>query len=170
MEPSGSERALKGVGNGRIRRAAATGFAEHLGPALAWATPRRCCCHRACQEAKHRVRSPIVSAELEWSSRRITINLARAGLRKERTGFDVRSRSRFSQRRTGVPRLQPVAISGKSAERRSPENKRNPLPPAATGCLRRSMVRVHPHQEREGVTSLAPQEAPSPANPRAHRT
>jgi hypothetical protein len=29
---------------------------------------------------------------------------------------------------------------------------------------------VHPLQEREGVASLAPQDAPSPANPKAHRT
>ena len=44
---------------------------------------------RACQEAKHRVRSGIASAELEWPSRRITVNLAPAGLRKEGSGFDV---------------------------------------------------------------------------------
>lgn len=44
---------------------------------------------RACQEAKHRVRSGISSAELEWPSRRITVNLAPAGLRKEGSGFDL---------------------------------------------------------------------------------
>ncbi len=44
---------------------------------------------RACQEAKHRVRSGIESAELEWPSRRITVNLAPAGLRKEGSGFDL---------------------------------------------------------------------------------
>jgi magnesium chelatase family protein len=44
---------------------------------------------RACQEAKHRVRSGIASAELEWPSRRITVNLAPAGLRKEGSGFDL---------------------------------------------------------------------------------
>ena len=44
---------------------------------------------RACQEAKHRVRSGITSAELEWPSRRITVNLAPAGLRKEGSGFDL---------------------------------------------------------------------------------
>ena len=44
---------------------------------------------RACQEAKHRVRSGIDSAELEWPSRRITVNLAPAGLRKEGSGFDL---------------------------------------------------------------------------------
>src|SRR5262245_38597794 len=45
---------------------------------------------RACQEAKHRVRSGIASAELEWPSRRrITVNLAPADLRKEGPGFDL---------------------------------------------------------------------------------
>ena len=44
---------------------------------------------RACQEAKHRVRSGIASAELEWPSRRITVNLAPAALRKEGSGFDL---------------------------------------------------------------------------------
>ena len=44
---------------------------------------------RACQEAKERVRSGIASAELEWPIRRITVNLAPAGLRKEGSGFDL---------------------------------------------------------------------------------
>jgi magnesium chelatase family protein len=44
---------------------------------------------RACQEAKERVRSGITSAELEWPVRRITVNLAPAGLRKEGSGFDL---------------------------------------------------------------------------------
>lgn len=44
---------------------------------------------RACQEAKERVRSGITSAELEWPTRRITVNLAPAGLRKEGSAFDV---------------------------------------------------------------------------------
>jgi magnesium chelatase family protein len=44
---------------------------------------------RACQEAKHRVRSGISSAELEWPLRRITVNLAPAALRKEGSGFDL---------------------------------------------------------------------------------
>ena len=37
--------------------------------------------------------------------------------------------------------MQPVAINGKSTERKSGENKPNPLRPIATGCVRRSMVR-----------------------------
>ena len=41
----------------------------------------------------------------------------------------------------GAPWLQPVAVNGKPAERRSGENKPNPLRSVATGCLRRSMVR-----------------------------
>jgi magnesium chelatase family protein len=45
---------------------------------------------RACQEAKHRVRSGVMSASLEWpGKRRITVNLAPAALRKEGTGFDL---------------------------------------------------------------------------------
>ncbi|MBD0330588.1 MAG: YifB family Mg chelatase-like AAA ATPase [Thermoleophilia bacterium] len=44
---------------------------------------------RACQEAKERVRSGISSAEAEWPSRRITVNLAPAGLKKEGSGFDL---------------------------------------------------------------------------------
>ena len=45
---------------------------------------------RACQEAKHRVRSGIVSTSLEWPfNRRLTVNLAPAALRKEGSGFDL---------------------------------------------------------------------------------
>src|SRR5204862_940695 len=44
---------------------------------------------RACQEAKHRVRSGITSAELKWPGHRITVNLAPAELRKEGSGFDL---------------------------------------------------------------------------------
>jgi magnesium chelatase family protein len=44
---------------------------------------------RACQEARERVRSGITSAELEFPSRRVTVNLAPAELRKEGSGFDL---------------------------------------------------------------------------------
>src|SRR3954454_12904524 len=45
---------------------------------------------KACQEAKERVRSGIMSAELEWpKSTRIVVNLAPASLRKEGSGFDL---------------------------------------------------------------------------------
>ena len=47
------------------------------------------CPDKACQEAKERVRSGIASAELEWPLRRITVNLAPAGLRKEGSGYDL---------------------------------------------------------------------------------
>jgi magnesium chelatase family protein len=44
---------------------------------------------RACQEAKHRVRSSIRSAECRFPGERITVNLAPAGLKKEGSGFDL---------------------------------------------------------------------------------
>ena len=44
---------------------------------------------RACQEAKHRVRSGVESTLIEWPKRTITVNLAPAALRKEGTGFDL---------------------------------------------------------------------------------
>jgi magnesium chelatase family protein len=46
---------------------------------------------RACQEAKQRVRSGILSAQLEWPGKeaRITVNLAPAELKKEGSGFDL---------------------------------------------------------------------------------
>lgn len=44
---------------------------------------------RACGEARQRVRSGIVAAELEFPRGRVTVNLAPAGLRKEGSGFDL---------------------------------------------------------------------------------
>jgi magnesium chelatase family protein len=44
---------------------------------------------RACQEAKERVRSGIISAELAWPKGRVIVNLAPAGLRKEGSAFDL---------------------------------------------------------------------------------
>jgi magnesium chelatase family protein len=44
---------------------------------------------RACQEAKHRVRSGVRSAECQWPKGRITVNLAPAALRKEGSAFDL---------------------------------------------------------------------------------
>jgi magnesium chelatase family protein len=44
---------------------------------------------RACQEAKHRVRSGLRSAECRWPHGKVTINLAPAGLRKEGSAFDL---------------------------------------------------------------------------------
>ena len=44
---------------------------------------------RAVQEAKHRIRSGVASAELEWPGNRITVNLAPAQLRKEGSAYDL---------------------------------------------------------------------------------
>jgi magnesium chelatase family protein len=46
---------------------------------------------RACQEAKQRVRSGILSAQLRWPGKesRLTVNLAPAELKKEGSGFDL---------------------------------------------------------------------------------
>ena len=44
---------------------------------------------KACQEAKHRVRSGVRSAECEWPGGRITVNLAPAAQRKEGSAFDL---------------------------------------------------------------------------------
>src|SRR2546421_5858649 len=44
---------------------------------------------RACAEARQRVKSGIVSAELEFPRGRVTVNLAPAGLRKEGSGYDL---------------------------------------------------------------------------------
>jgi magnesium chelatase family protein len=45
---------------------------------------------RACQEAKHRVKSGVLSTSLAWpNDRRLTVNLAPAALRKEGSGFDL---------------------------------------------------------------------------------
>ena len=76
---------------------------------------------RACQEAKHRVRSGIASAELEWPSRRITVNLAPAGLLKEGSGFDLpialailaASRQFPVDRLTGHAALGELALDGR---------------------------------------------------------
>jgi magnesium chelatase family protein len=43
---------------------------------------------RACQEAKHRVRTAIKAAQLSWPGR-CTVNLAPAELKKEGSGFDL---------------------------------------------------------------------------------
>ena len=44
---------------------------------------------RACAEARTRVRSGIVAAELAFPRGRVTVNLAPAGLRKEGSGYDL---------------------------------------------------------------------------------
>ena len=44
---------------------------------------------RACAEARQRVRSGIVAAELRFPKGRVIVNLAPAGLRKEGSGYDL---------------------------------------------------------------------------------
>jgi len=44
---------------------------------------------KACQEAKHRVRSGVRSAQCQWPGGRITVNLAPAAQRKEGSAFDL---------------------------------------------------------------------------------
>ncbi len=73
---------------------------------------------RACQEAKHRVRSGIASAELEWPLRRITVNLAPAGLRKEGSGFDLPIALAVLAASRQVPRER-LAATRRSASSRS---------------------------------------------------
>src|SRR6266496_5644363 len=72
---------------------------------------------RACQEAKERVRSGIASAELEWPIRRITVNLAPAGLRKEGSGFDLPIALALlaASRQIPAPRLEEHASCGELA-------------------------------------------------------
>ena len=65
-------------------------------------------------------------------------------LRRPHESFDGRDRRFGSVRGVwslyGAPWLQPAAISGKSPELANPKSKPNPLPRAATCCVRRSMV------------------------------
>ena len=76
---------------------------------------------KACNEATERVRSGITSAELEWPLRRITVNLAPAGLRKEGSGFDLpialailaASRQLPSERLDGHAALGELALDGR---------------------------------------------------------
>jgi len=72
---------------------------------------------RACQEAKHRVRSGIASAELDWpgTNSRITVNLAPAELRKEGSGFDL-----------------PIALALLAASRQVPPRRWAGTPPSAS--------------------------------------
>lgn len=43
----------------------------------------------ACREARDRVRSALLSSELTWPNRRVTVNLAPSGLRKVGSGLDL---------------------------------------------------------------------------------
>ena len=74
---------------------------------------------RACQEAKERVRSGIISAELEWPGgrKRITVNLAPAALRKEGSGFDlpIALAVLAASHQIPIPRLEEHASVGELA-------------------------------------------------------
>ncbi len=72
---------------------------------------------RACQEAKHRVRSSVAAAALEWPRHRITVNLAPAGLRKEGSGFDlpIALAVLAASRQIPLDRLQGLAAVGELA-------------------------------------------------------
>src|SRR3954451_3475116 len=61
---------------------------------------------RACQEAKHRVRSGVMSAELQWASAKITVTRAPAALRKKGPGFAL-----------------PIALSIVAASRQVPADR-----------------------------------------------
>jgi magnesium chelatase family protein len=63
---------------------------------------------RACQEAKQRVRSGILSAQLQWPGKdaRITVNLAPAELKKEGSGFDLTIALALLAASGQVPRAQ----------------------------------------------------------------
>ena len=58
---------------------------------------------RACAEAKHRVRSGIGSAQLEWPLKRITVNLAPAGSARKGRASTSRSHSRCWRHRVRFP-------------------------------------------------------------------
>jgi magnesium chelatase family protein len=74
---------------------------------------------RACQEAKERVKSGIISAELEWPGgrRRITVNLAPAALKKEGSGFDlpIALAVLAASHQIPIPRLEEHASIGELA-------------------------------------------------------
>jgi magnesium chelatase family protein len=74
---------------------------------------------RACQEAKERVRSGIISAELEWPGgrKRIIVNLAPAALRKEGSGFDlpIALAVLAASHQVPIPRLEEHASVGELA-------------------------------------------------------
>src|SRR6187401_1067547 len=97
---------------------------------------------RACQEAKERVRSGIASAELEWPTRRITVNLAPAELRKEGSGFDLPIAlavlaASCSRRRKAPGRRASRICSARRSRRRRPHS-RGSTPCRCTTWRRRS--------------------------------
>ncbi|HEY5024809.1 MAG TPA: magnesium chelatase domain-containing protein [Acidimicrobiales bacterium] len=43
----------------------------------------------AVRESRHRVRGALLSSQLSWPSRRVTVNLAPSGVRKSGAGLDL---------------------------------------------------------------------------------
>jgi len=111
---------------------------------------------RACQEAKHRVRSGIASAELEWPGRRITVNLAPADLRKEGSGFDLPIALAVLAASRQVPA---VALEGHAALGEiALDGRLRPVPgalAAAEGARRSGLERLVCAAESGGEVALA---------------
>ncbi|TML70456.1 MAG: ATP-binding protein [Actinobacteria bacterium] len=116
---------------------------------------------RACQEAKHRVRSGVASASLKWpGDRRITVNLAPAALRKEGTGFDLSIALAVLAASNQVPaeRLVKYAVVGELAL----DGRIRPVAGAiafAEGARRQGLRRVLCAAESASEASLAGVEA-----------
>src|SRR6266404_4223682 len=111
---------------------------------------------RACQEAKHRVRSGIASAELEWPVRRITVNLAPADLRKEGPGFDLP----IALALLGASRqLPPESLAGHAAiGELALDGRLRPVPgalAAAEGARRSGLERIVCASESGAEVALA---------------
>ena len=103
---------------------------------------------RACAEAKHRVRSGIGSAQLEWPLKRITVNLAPAGLRKEGSGFDL------SIALAVLAASRQVPPSGSPSTRRSASSR-------STGASARCAARSRSPRARGGPGSSGSSARPS---------
>jgi magnesium chelatase family protein len=115
---------------------------------------------RACQEAKERVRSGIASAELEFPVRRITVNLAPAGLRKEGSGFDLPIALAVLAASHQLPpdALEGIAAFGELAL----DGRVRPVPGAlvaAEGARRSGLARLVCAAESGGEVALAGVEA-----------
>ena len=115
---------------------------------------------RACQEAKHRVRSGVDSALLEWPNRAITVNLAPAALRKEGTGFDLAIALTVLAASAQVPRerLEEHACIGELGL----DGRIRPVAgtiAAAEGAARAGLARVLCHVDSSQEAALAGVEA-----------
>ena len=127
---------------------------------------------RACQEAKHRVRSGVASSLLNWPDQRITVNLAPAALRKEGTGFDLSialavlaARGRCRRSCSGSM-LSSASSRSTGAFDRSPGRSRSRRERAGTG----SGVCCAPPSRRRRRASQAWRPCPSATSHRRSRT